>query len=379
MMARYFTASIFALLTFSGFTLTGAEPAPAAGARNGVFVSPEILPDQRVTFRLRAPKATAVTVSGQIQRTPAEMTKDETGVWSVTVGPLAPELYEYSFNIDGLAIADPANRLVKPTRSPRMSILDLPGNPPLLHDFQNVPHGKISLQWYLSKSLGTRRPLQVYTPPGYEAEPKAHFPTLYLFHGTGDNEAMWTGLGRAHWILDNLIAQRRAQPMIIVMPDCHAIPPGSGSPQENLDAFERDLLQDLMPFVEANYRTQADADHRALIGVSMGGGQSLIIGLKHPDRFAWIGGMSSAPTSNGPFDDAVALLGDDGALKASVKLIWFACGKEDRLVVSNRRLDDALSSHGIPHQFVEVDGGHAWPVWRKNLAQFAPLLFQPGK
>jgi hypothetical protein len=216
-----------------------ATPAPTGkrGPQTPPVISPEIAPDRRVTFRLRAPNATAVTVSGQFQRGAVPLTKGENGLWSVTVGPVEPNVYEYSFNVEGVSMVDPGNAAIKPMRNPRTSILEIPGSPPLLHDFQNVPHGTVAMHWYASKSLGRRRALQVYTPPGYEANPTARYPTLYLFHGSGDNEATWVAHGRAHWILDNLIAQGRAQPMIVVMLDGHAVSPGPGQPRNaNVEA-----------------------------------------------------------------------------------------------------------------------------------------------
>lgn len=349
---------------------TPTATAPKAGQAPAV-VSPEILADQRVTFRLRAPKASTVTVSGQFQKGPAALTRDESGLWSVTVGPVPAGVHEYSFNVDGVAMIDPGNRAIKPMRNPRTSILEIPGNPPLPHDFQDVPHGKVSMHWYPSKSLGRRRPMQVYTPPGYDANSTTRYPTLYLFHGSGDNEATWVAHGHAHWILDNLIAQKRAQPMIVVMLDGHAIAPGATTERNaNTTAFERDLLEDAMPLVVANYRTREDASHRAIIGLSMGGGQSLTIGLKHPDRFAWVGGMSSAVR------DGTNLIGDGAALNQQLKLLWFACGKDDSLVKANQDFDAALKAKNVRHTYVETEGNHSWPVWRKYLAEFAPLIFQ---
>lgn len=298
------------------------------------------------------------------------MTKDEAGLWSATVGPVAPGVYEYSFKVDGVDMIDPVNRDVMPSREPRVSILEIPGDPPLPTDFQNVPHGRVSLHWYASKSLGRRRALQVYTPPGYDADATARFPTLYLFHGSGDNEATWVAHGRAHWILDNLIAQNRAKPMIVVMLDGHALAPGSAAARGgNTPAFERDLLEDAMPLVVASYRTREDAAHRAIVGLSMGGGQSLTIGLKHPDLFAWVGGMSSS-VGNG-----AGLIGDAIALNRQLKLLWFAVGKDDRLLAPNQAFDAALTTANVQHEFVVTDGDHSWPVWRRYLADFAPKIF----
>jgi enterochelin esterase-like enzyme len=362
-----------AVLGLSRFAIaqTATPPAPTRPAPAPAVVSPEIADDRRVTFRLRAPKANAVTVSGQFLKSPAAMTKDADGVWSVTVGPVAPELYEYSFNVDGLATIDPGNRDIKPMRNPRSSILEVPGSPPLLHDFQDVPHGSVTLHWYNSKSLGRRRALQVYTPPGYARERSARFPTLYLLHGSGDNEGTWVANGHAHWILDNLIAQGRAKPMIVVMLDGHAVAPTSAAARgTNTAVFERDLLEDAMPFVTANYRVGDGAANRAIVGLSMGGGQSLTVGLKHADQFAWVGGMSSA------VPEVDTLLADTAALNSRLKLLWFACGRDDQLMSRNTALDAALTSRGVRHEFLATDGNHSWPVWRKHLAIFAPRIFQ---
>jgi enterochelin esterase-like enzyme len=197
-----------------------------------------------------------------------------------------------------------------------------------------------------------------------------------LLHGSGDTEAMWVALGHAHWILDNLIAQHRAKPMLIVMIDGHAITTPGVTSRQNLDGFERDLLGEVMPFVAANYRVIEDANHRAIIGVSMGGYQSLSIGLKHPDLFAWVGGMSSSIMGNDDREETTGLVGNGEILRTKLKTLWFGCGREDRLVSGNQRLDETLTAAHVPHQFVISDGGHAWPVWRKYLPTFVALLFQ---
>ncbi|MEO7414395.1 MAG: alpha/beta hydrolase-fold protein [Opitutaceae bacterium] len=381
---RALAAALLAVATVSGQTPTpsatptaapnpaAAAPARGRGTQTPPVISPEIAADRRVTFRLRAPNAKAVSVSGQFLKERAAMTKDDTGLWTVTVGPVEPNVYEYSFNVDGVSMVDPGSPAIKPMRNPRTSILEIPGTPALVHDFQDVPHGKVTLHWYASKSLGRRRALQVYTPPGYDANPTARFPTLYLFHGSGDNEATWVAHGHAHWILDNLIAQRRAQPMIVVMLDGHAVTPGPGLARNaNLIAFERDLLEDAMPLVTANYRTQEDAANRAIVGLSMGGGESLNIGLKHADRFAWVGGMSSS------VGDTASLLDDGAALNRKLKLLWIACGKEDSLLKANQDLDAALTAKNVRHEFHETPGAHTWPVWRGYLADFVPKLFKP--
>ncbi len=364
--------------------LAGLAAAPATaqerpGARPASVVSPEVQADRRVTFRLRAPAAREVKVAGEWPGGTQAMTKDERGLWSVTVGPLAPDLYGYGFLVDGLRIPDPGNRHVKPMRSPTTSILDIPSDPPRLHEFQDVPHGTVRVHEYRSKALGRRRGLYVYTPPGFDRQAGARYPVLYLFHGSGDTEATWTVFGRAQCILDNLLAQQKARPMVIVMPDGHAAPPqppggGVGGRSPNLDAFQRDLLEDVLPFVEANYRVRADAASRAIVGLSMGGGQSLTIGLTHPELFAWVGGFSAAVFA--PETTLAKALADPQATNGKLRLLWFACGKDDRLIENNRRLAELLQKHGIRHEFHATAGNHSWPVWRRYLAEFVPLLFQ---
>src|SRR5437588_783515 len=230
-----------------------------APARRGPppIVSPEVHADRTVTFRVRAGNATNVSVSGEWSNEATRLTRDDRGLWSGTAGPLRPDLYGYSFSVDGFRALDPANAWVKPSRTPVTSILDVPGEQPLLHDFQSVPHGTVRLHDYNSKSLGKRRAVRVYTPPDHDKSGRGRYPVLYLLHGAGDNEAVWTVLGRAHLIADNLLAQGKAKSMIIVMPDGHAVPPGATNAEvrmRNTAAFERDLLEDVMPLVEGSYR-----------------------------------------------------------------------------------------------------------------------------
>jgi enterochelin esterase-like enzyme len=343
------------------------SPAPASPQK----FSPEVHSDRTVTFRARAAGATNISVWGEWRGggTPVPMTKDEHGVWSVTVGPLEPDRYAYGFAVDGFRTVDPANSDLKPMHLSGASALDVPGDKPALYDFQDVPHGTVRLHDYQSKSLGRLRHLRIYTPPGYETS-RTKQPVLYLLHGSGDNQATWTEFGHAQYIMDNLLAQHRIKPMLVIMTDGHAVEAQQGG--GNLAAYERDLLEDVIPFVEKNYRVKADCDHRAIIGLSMGGGQSLTIGLTHPELFAWVGGMSSAANTNAAL--AVVAKAPPAANK-KLKLLWFACGKSDRLLRNNAQLDEALTQIGIKHTFVQTEGAHEWPVWRRNLADFAPLIF----
>jgi enterochelin esterase-like enzyme len=341
------------------------------------IASPEVKADKTVTFRLRAPKATEVLLNGEWKGGgKLAMTKDDQGVWSVTVGPLEPDLYGYSFAVDGMTLTDPYNSVLKPMRSPRTSVVDVPGDPPRLHEYQDVPHGTIRLHEYASKALGRRRSLRVYTPPGYDKDPALRFPVLYLFHGSGDNEATWTSFGHAHLIADNLLAQGKAKAMVIVMTDGHAVV-GPEARGKNVEMFGKDLLEDVMPFVEANYRTKADRESRAIVGLSMGGGQSLTVGLNHLELFSWVGGFSSA--INNPEVTVATALADPAATNAKLKLLWIACGKDDGLVKNAQTLSDVLKAKEIRHELKITDGNHSWPVWRKYLGEFLPLLFAEGK
>jgi enterochelin esterase family protein len=360
-----------------------ATPPAAAQRRQGPppIVSPEVHADRTVVFRLRAPDAKKVTVSGEWPGGEKAMTKDDQGVWSITVGPLDPDLYGYGFSVDGFRTLDPSNSAVKPMRSPTTSILEIPGAPALPHEFTDVPHGAIRVHAYRSKSLDKKRGLYVYTPPDYDRSPNKRYPVLYLFHGSGDNEATWTVLGRSNLILDNLIAAGKAKPMVIVMTDGHAAPPqpppaagAPATPNRNTEAFQRDLLEDVMPFVEANYRVQTSPQGRAIVGLSMGGGQSLTIGLTHPNLFAYVGGFSSAVRD--PEKTLGGALSDPKATNAKFRLIWIGCGKDDFLIQANRDFSELLKQRGIKHELVVTEGNHSWPVWRRYLVQFAPLLFQ---
>jgi enterochelin esterase-like enzyme len=351
---------------------------PGRGAFTPPLISPEVFPDRRVTFRLRAPNAKEVTVSGEWGGGARAMTSDESGTWTVTVGPIDADIYGYSFSVDGFQTLDPGNPAIKPMRSPRTSTLEVPGDPPRLHEFQDVNHGTVRVHEYRSRSLDRKRGLYIYTPPGYDQDPGARYPVLYLFHGSGDNEATWTAFGRAHLITDNLLARGKAKPLVIVMPDGHAAPSRpSGVPAEgrsrNVVAFERDLLDDVMPFVEANYRVRSDPASRAIAGLSMGGGQSLTIGLNHPDQFAWVGGFSAAVFD--PERSIAPALANPTGTDSKLRLVWIACGKDDRLIENARQFSAVLKEKGIRHEFQTTEGGHSWPVWRRYLEEFVPLLF----
>lgn len=352
--------------------LIGVQTPLALSQRRAPVRSPEIEADGKVTFRLQAPEATAVDVVGQWPDGVAPLEKSENGIWQVTVASIPAGVWEYSLRVDGLSMIDPGNPAIKPMRSPRTSILLLPGEPPLIHDYQDVPHGTLHLHTYRSKSLGQLRELVVYTPPGYASDEEQKFPVLYLQHGSGDNQATWTVHGKAHWILDNLLAQQRATPMLVVMMDGHAAGPGEGRGGNNTEYFEKDLLQDVIPFVEANYQVQPGAEHRGIAGLSMGGGQSLTIGLNHADMFAWVGGFSSAIPNT---ESVAGAMQDPNRTNEQLRLLWIACGKDDFLKSRNEEFIGQLKEKGITHEWQLTEGNHSWPVWRGYLADFVPKLF----
>jgi len=336
-------------------------------------MSPEILPDGGVTFRYRAPKATEVKVSGQFGAD-AAMTKNTQGVWSVTVPSVAAGVYEYRFVVDGLSVIDPQNSAIKPQRWPGSSILHVQASPPAPWDLQDIPHGTIHEHTYKSKALDKFRRIIVYTPPGAES---SRLPVLYLAHGFSDNEATWTVHGKAHWIMDSLITSKKAVPMIIVMPDAHALPPGAGGFGDygpaNSAALCRELTEDIIPLVERTYKVAAKPQSRAFAGLSMGGHHALTVALNHHDQFGWIGAFSSAPP---PTNTVAAGLSNAKKVNDDLKLLWIACGEKDFLFKRNGEFTSLLKDKGIRCEYVETEGDHSWPVWRRYLTEFAPKLFR---
>lgn len=349
--------------------------APARRPQTPPVVSPEIQANGDVAFRLRARQAKEVKVAGQFGAD-APMTKDDQGVWSVTVPAVAPGIYEYRFVVDGLNVIDSQNSAVKPQRWPGSSILHIPANPPAPWDLQDVPHGVVHEHTYQSKALGKWRRIFVYTPPGAAKSSRA-LPVLYLAHGFSDNEGTWTVHGKAHWILDSLIAGKKAAPMLIVMPDAHALPPGGGFREDygstNTGAFCRELIEDVVPLVEANYRVAAKPQSRAFAGLSMGGHHALTVALRHHDTFGWVGAFSAAPP---PEKDVASGLNASEAVNRHLKLLWIACGKKDFLIQRNDSFAALLKQKGVRHEYLVTEGDHSWPVWRKYLAEFAPKLFR---
>jgi enterochelin esterase-like enzyme len=345
-------------------------------------VSPEVGTDHRVTFRFRDPNAKEVLLAREGAE-PVPMQKDQEGVWNVTTDPLEPDFYGYSFVADGVHLIDPSNHLMKPNLLGPQSVVHVPGPSSLPWEVQDVPHGVIHHHFYHSAIIGDNRDYYVYTPPGYTPSGQESYPTLYLLHGFSDDASAWTAVGQAHVILDNLIAQGKAKPMIIVMPLGYGAPEivsqGVASfrdpslRQRNYQRFREALVNEVMPQVEASYRMVKDRNSRAIAGLSMGGAESLLTGLNTLEDFAWIGAFSSGGV---PDDFQTDFPGLDSSVNARLRLLWIACGTEDRLIEMNRKFRDWLKSKGIQHTDIETPGVHSWMVWRRNLATFAPLLFR---
>jgi enterochelin esterase family protein len=395
----------------------GADPnqPPAVGAFAQIK-SPEVAANRSVTFRLAAPKATAVSVIcecltleevarrqkqqaalGQRPDTDPEMarlnqeiatirssqgeramSKDASGVWTVTLPSVEADLYEYHFKVDGFEMLDPRNRVVKYNSRPNLveSILEVPGASPTFYDVKPVAHGAVDNRMYDSKATGTTRRVWIYTPPGYDKS-TARLPVLYLLHGGDGDETVWTTFGRMNTILDNLIADKKAAPMIIVTPAAYAYDPTSGVATEKQRAdFEKDLLGDLIPYVQANYRVQADREHRALAGLSMGGGLTLTIGPRHLETFSRLGVFSAGGGQN-PAEAMKDIGANAKNVNAQLKLFWMGIGTDDPGYPGAKRTSDYLNSVSIKHTFKTVPGAHTWIVWRRFLNEVAPQLWGP--
>jgi enterochelin esterase family protein len=305
------------------------------------------------------------------------MTKNEDGVWSVILGPAKPDIYEYSLVVDGLEIVDPSNSWLKVWRSNSKNLVEVPGDQPMFFQQQKVPHGTVHLHKYHSKSLGVTRGLYVYTPPDYETGKDRRYPVLYLLHGMGDTEDAWTVVGRANIIVDNLLAKKKAEPLLIVMPYGHtpSAPPDMRS-IGSYGAFEKDLIGDVIPYVQARYRVSRDREDRAIAGLSMGGGQALTVGLGNLGHFGWLGAFSSAVPRGQKLDN---LLSKPEEINQKLKLLWIGCGKKDFLFQANQRLIKRLKNDNIKHVAHITDGAHEWSLWRRYLDRFVPLLFKVEK
>lgn len=370
-----------------------AQAPGASGGRGGrgpqlpPIMSPEVAQGGQVTFRLRAPNAQNVHIAGgdiPNSNTRGVMTKDAQGIWSVTI-PLDPGAYRYNYNVDGITVVDPRNAAVSESLSNVWSLVVVPGSE--YFDTKEVPHGAVASVTYWSTALNKFRRMHVYTPPGYE-NGKEKYPVFYLLHGAGDNDDAWTSVGRAGFILDNLIATKKAKPMVVFMPAGHTREmtgggrgPATADPNTPAppDEFTQDFEKDLMPYAESHYRVMTDRAHRAIAGLSMGGSQTLNIAIPHLDKFSYIGVFSSG-VLGGRGTDAwesqhKAEL-SNAAWKKGLKLVWFSTGKDDSLITTSRATVDMLNKYGYNASFHESPGAHTWINWRNYLTEFAPQLFQ---
>lgn len=368
-------STIIALLVVVSSSWLSAGEAKPPAPRPPPVVSPEIQADRSVTFRIKAPQAKEVVVRGQWAKAPLALSKGEHDVWSGTSTPIAAGVWEYSLVVDGVAMIDPGNSAIKPMREPRTSILTLAGTPPELWDFQDVPHGTVHSHVYQSQAFGSPREVSIYTPPGYESS-TAVYPLLVLQHGSGDNQSTWTAHGKAHFIFDNLIAAKRAQPMVVLMLNGHA-PAASRAEDpaqrwlQSMEGFRKELTLDALPLVERLYRVAKQPDQRAIAGLSMGGGQALGAGLTI-DGFGWIGAFSAAAPPTSMIDAALA---NNAATNARLRLLWIAIGKDDFLLERNTTFIALLKDKGVTHEYLLTEGDHSWPVWRRYLGEFVPRLF----
>jgi len=391
-------------------------PAPAQGRGRGAqapqVTSPEVTADRSVVFRILAPQAQSVRVVGSDMPAlagggrgddpnaprPGQMTKGADGVWSATVGPLDAGAYRYNFNVDGVTVIDPRNPSISESNTNVWSMVYVPGSD--IFDTKQVPHGAVAAVTYYSTALGKFRRIHVYTPPGYETS-TVKYPIFYLLHGAGDCDEAWTSVGRAGFILDNLIAAKKVKPMVVIMPAGHTNTPpsaaGAGAAGP-MDDFARDFVTDIMPYAETHYRVLADRAHRAIAGLSMGGSQTLNIAFLNLDKFAYIGVFSSgatlgggrgaapapgaapaaAPAPAGPsaWETSHAANLDNAALKKGTRLIWLSTGVNDGLMANTKSTVEMLKKHGFEPQFKESPGAHTWLNWRNYLSEFTPQLFQ---
>ena len=381
-MKLHSTLIVFPMISALVFGQQAKPATPPPQTPPPPLVTPEVHSDNSVTFRFRAPSAQEVKLAREGTEQVA-MQKDDSGIWTVTTTPLAPDYYGYSIIVDGARSIDPYNHLLKPNLLNTETMVHVPGPPSLPWESNDGPHGQIHHHFYHSAVANDDRDYYVYTPPGYNPAAKNVYPALYLLHGYSDDASGWTAVGRANVILDNLIAQGKAKPMIVVMPlgygTMEIIRLGWGAwshtdvRDENFSKFREALLTEVVPQVESEYHVVKDRDWRAIAGLSMGGSESLLTGLNNLDKFAWIGAFSSGGIPDQFEKDFPNL---DSRANQQLRLLWIACGTEDRLITVNRNLRQWLGSKGIQHTDIETPGMHTWMVWRRNLAEFAPLLFR---
>ncbi|MBN2610988.1 MAG: esterase [Bacteroidales bacterium] len=342
---------------------------------------PLVNPDRTVTFTLNAPNADTVELMfGSMGSFP--FAGDDKGMWTVTIGPLEPALYTYALVVDGLRIVDPLNPELQGGTAPGFNLLNVPGDPPRFDELQEVPHGAVHIRTYYSTVQDRFHKAFVYVPPGYDREPDRKYPVLYLRHGGGGNETSWYNEGCAGIILDNLLAEGKAEPMIIVMTNGNVetgVPGGYND--EAIAVTSDELFTDVIPLVEAHYRVYTDQQNTAVAGLSMGGGQSFYIGLRNKEKFAYVGVFSTGlfgGIGGTEFDAESAipgLLSDAAFFNENLQLFYLSCGEQDPRLEPTKQLIDNFRQHGLDVEFETYPGSHEWIVWRLSLADFLPRLF----
>lgn len=364
------------------------KPQPPAPLVAAPPPSPDVHPDGSVSFRLVMANAVKVELHLEGSAQPFPMTKEADGAWTVTVPKLAPQYYSYSFNVDGSDVLDPHNTTIKTSFFSNQNIFLMPGQPPMPWEPANVPHGIVHHHYYHSSIVGVDSQYFVYTPPGFDPKSPQEYPVLYLLHGYSDDPSAWTHMGKANVILDNLIASGKAKPMIVVMPlgygTMDVITHGwqVWKDQElirtNYSKFGDTLFKEVMPLVKQQYPLSEKREDHAIAGLSMGGAESLLVGLNHVDDFAYVGGFSSAPLMREDFAQALPAITAQSApdIKKKLRVLWISCGTEDGLIEANRKLGAWLKEKGIEVHAVETPGMHVWMLWRDSLSNFAPMLFQ---
>ena len=375
---------LFAIPLFSASLIVSAQR-PAAPA---VPVWPKTVanPDSSITFRLTFPGAKKVSVATDALLQPLALTQDTDGVWSATTTPLPPERYGYTFTVDGVKMLDPLNRDTHVNFVDLYSDILVPGTPPEPWELTGIQHGDVARHTFTTHVglhyADNQTAYVVYTPPGYDAKRKGGYPVLYLLHGFTDTEDGWVETGKANLMMDRMLADGKIVPMIVVMPrgygDFDAVNPAVTGPARgaasahNVELFDQTLTSEIIPAVERQYNVAKGRENRAIAGLSMGGQESVTLGMTHPELFAWIGGMSAA-VPRGNYDAAFPQM---DAKKANLRLLWVACGTSDGLITANRAFVAWAKEKGLPVTGVETAGAHTFVVWRGNLLAFAPLLFR---
>ena len=360
-------------------SIVNAQPFRGNPTPNDTLHAVRILPNNAVALSIYAPKASDVSVSGDFPGgfPSVKLSKSDNGVWSAQFNSLTPDVYTYDFTVDGIKTFDPKNPMYKEGENGLSNLFELPGKESEYCAIKNVPHGKVETVWFASQTIGNTGRMHVYTPPGYEKR-TSRLPVLYLQHGGGDNDAAWTTAGRANFIMDNLLAEGKIKPMVVVMPMGH---PSAGfhmEPGIDADPYYKQLFNDIIPYIEAHYNVLTRREDRAFAGLSMGGIQALNIALFSPERFGYV-----LPLSTGYFPDQLKTLETtySAALKNpeinKLKLFWIAMGGEKDIAYANgKNVLSTLDKYGIHYKTYDYPAGHTFVTWRHDLFEFAPLLFR---